>query len=48
MQNIENQSYVRNLTKNRFYNLLRIAMVESFFALNGKIYEHCDSVMGIL
>ena len=30
-----------------FYNLLKIAMIESFFELDGKIYEHCDSVMSI-
>ena len=48
MQDVENQSHVGNLTKNWFHKLLKIAMVESFFVLNGKIYEHYDSVMGIL
>ena len=45
VQNLyRNQTHVINLTKNSFYKLLKITMFESVFIIDGKFYEHCDSV----
>ena len=45
VQNLyRNQIHVGNLTKNSFYNLLKITMFESFFIFDGKFYEQFDGV----
>ena len=45
VQNLyRNQTHVGNLTESSFYSLLKVSMFESFFILDGKIYEQCDGV----
>ena len=45
VQNLyKNTAHIKNLTKSSFYNLLKIAMFESFFKFNGKFYGKCDGV----
>ena len=45
VQNLyKNKAHIKNLTKSSFYNLLKIAMFESFFIFNGKFYEKCNGV----
>ena len=39
-----NQTHVGNLTKGLFYDLLQIAMFESYFIFDGKFYEQCDGL----
>ena len=40
-----NQAEVSNLPISLFYSLLKITMFESFFIVDGKLYEQCDDVV---